>query len=482
MTNRQRRPSAATPMSTWRLLVLLVGCGDVGGDTAGREVEGTASDTGGSGGPTSAASFGDPSDSSGTATTAATDDGAGVDTGVATDDTGDAPPARDAYRWYPALDKASIPFHAGAGPWGEARPIQEAAEPVVADEVTVASCDEFIAEMLLGAREITIGADIDCNGAVVDGNVSDVDVVIPPGTILRSFVLGSYLAGHTTSRLRFRGPTVGQHSGGQLHHVMWLAAPFDTIFDGIDCTGPGVIDGAQQAAILYNGPAGERTAITNVRGAAGSYFFIGTISDLVVTGSSFSSSIEPRGDSGQEGWVFRVIGAPGPTGNVFYDNDLRGTRYHKLRFHPSGTTGYAWVSDNNLVDMNEARILTVSQRLVSDPKGYYAGFWVERNEVWTDTNDPVHAGPDFSSDSAAYVRFEANVLHSDELTSDESLGIQDGSEAEPESPPGYPNVAIPDEQQDWSRAGNQFGAMQPAPAWRASTPGDPTQIVWDLGD
>lgn len=382
------------------------------------------------------------------------------------------------YTWYTALDKATIPSHAGSGAWGSQRSIAEAAAPVPLTSVSVTTCSGFKTEMTTGARTITINADIDCSGSpVVSGNVTDVDVVIPPGRVLRSFYVGQFGSGHTATRLRFRGNTVGSHSGGQLHNIVFYATATDLIFDGIDITGPGVVANGspppnwiQQSALYLERPSGNaRVAITNVRAMVGNYFFLGAVSDLIVTGSSFYSGAEPRQDSGVEGWVFRVLGPASGGTHVFYGNDLRGTRFHKIRFHPDGSTTYAWVSGNYFVDMNEARLLTANSSMVSSPKGYFAAFWVTNNESWTDINDPPNAGPDFASGSAAYVRFSSNVFHSDELTSDASLTVNDIE------------GLIPDGVEDWVKSGNTYGAMAAAPSWKSGTPGDPTGLSWNIG-
>lgn len=386
----------------------------------------------------------------------------------------------DAYTWYTALDKSTIPSHAGAGAWGSQRAIAEAAAPSVSTSVGVSTCADFKTEMLAGARTITIDADVSCVGSpVISGNVTDVDVIIPPGRILRSFYVGQFGSGHVATRLRFRGNTVGSHSGGQLHHISFFADTADVIFDGIDITGPGVIanaspppDWIQQHAVILQGTSNSRMAFTNVRGMAGNYFFIGVISDLIVTGSSFFTAEEPRQTSGVEGWVFRVIGPASGGTHVFYGNDFRGRRFHKLRFHPDGSTSYLWIANNYFVDVFEGRLLTANSALVSDPKGYFAGLWAVSNQSWADINlaSGDTAGNDFSSGSAAYVRFTDNAFNSDDITSDALTPISDIE------------GLIPNGSEDWVKSGQTFAAFVSAPAWKTGTPGDPTGLTWDLGE
>lgn len=386
----------------------------------------------------------------------------------------------DAYVWYPDLDLNDIPFHTASGDWGPQYTVAEATAPSTTTAVTVTTWSGFQSAMLAGSRQITIGADIDGSMGLIDGNVTDVDVIIPSGRILRSFNVNRFNNGQTCTRLRFRGPTVGTHSGGQLHNVIFYGQPTsDLIFDGIDITGPGVVangspppDWVQQSAIrIGTSGEGERVAITNCRCMVGNYFFIGDVKDLIVTGSSFYSGAEPRQSSGVEGWVFRVIGPPDGGAHIFYNNDLRGTRFHKLRFHPDGSTTYCWIDSNYLVDMNEGRLLACSSALVSSPKGYYAGLWATNNECWTDINDTANAGPEFSSGSSAYVRFENNLFRSDELTGDGSLGISDVE------------GLIPNGDEDWLKTANTFSAgTAVAPSWKTGTPGDPTGLTWDIGE
>jgi hypothetical protein len=160
---------------------------------------------------------------------------------------------------------------------------------------------------------------------------------------------------------------------------------------------------------------------------------------------------------------------------VFWNNDLRGSRFHKLRFHPDGTESRAWIGGGYMVDMNEARLMTVSQTLVTAPKGYMRALVVDGVQCWTDINDPPNAGPDFSSNSAAYVRFRNLTFRSDELTSNASLGISDGGNG------GAPDVPIPDGLENWDKVNNTFLPASAEPAWFPATPGSPLSLNWNIG-
>lgn len=388
------------------------------------------------------------------------------------------------YSIYPNFDKAVVPWHVASGAWGPQRAVPEVASPVTTTEVTVTTWTDFLTHMLLGSRIINVTANINGAGAVIDGDVIDVWVKIASGVTLRSFNIGSYLSGQVATRLWITGPTQNVHSGGTLHNVNWSANPTDVLLDGIDITGPGVEpnpspppDWTQQSAIQIGaGAEGRRFAINKCRVMAGNYGFIGVVADMICTATSFYTGAEPRFSSGTEAWNIRLVGAPGDSDSYFYDCDFRGTRYHKLRVHPNGTDGRVFIKNCYFVDMYEARLMTVNQDMVTAPKGYLRALIAEDIECWTDLGDPP-GGPDFSSNSAAYVRFTRITMHSDELTSNTSLGISDVGGST-----GLPNIAIPDGEEDWVKdPANVFLPMAAAPSYKSTTPGSPEGLTWDIG-
>lgn len=371
------------------------------------------------------------------------------------------------YTWYSLLDKATIPPHAGAGNWGSQYSVQEAIAPTAPTAVTVTTFGEFQSAVQAGARTITIGANINGGGANITGNLSDIDIIIPPGRLLRSVAFGSFGTPYSLNRVRFRGNTVGTRTGGQIHNMYFICqtAMNDIIFDGIDITGSGLSGGQRPAAINFEWNIANRVALINCRGASGSDFFTAGVSNLVVTGCSIYSGLLPyAAPSGlhREAWAFRV----GPTSqstpglHVFYHNDIRTNRYHCIRMHPDPLGGYAWVSSNNFANQQEGNVLTAHAAMSTDADGEFNGFWALSNDVWMNT--PIQNFTDFSSqETANYVRFLNNNFRSNILTNESQLLISGAG--------------------DVLRSGNTFSGAASSPAWKSTTPGDPSGLTWDLG-
>jgi len=389
------------------------------------------------------------------------------------------------YTWFPSLDKNTIPWHVAAGAWGPRLLVQEASAPTGTTPVTVTTFADFRSAVLAGARTITIGADISgANGSIfgshINGSWNDVDIIIPPGRILRSFAMGDGGgAGTTVNRMRFRGNTVGSHSGGQLHNVTLWGAHNDIIFDGIDITGPGVWDGDQVSAFNVSN-TGNRIAVTRCRIAAGCYAFIGNGSNMIVTGCSVSASRQPRQASGFEGWGFRLTDAA-DGGVIFFGNHIRSTRYHKIRCHPTSTTGYLYIKDNWFwcIGRDEEVSAAVDNQLVAVdanltdamPKGWMAGMWFEGNEIWARGNGNSLKSGSTDSDGTnpviaawcPYVRSSGNTFHSESTAyANDASFVTTGST-------------------DVLKSGNTYSAYATPTVWKSTTPGNPEGLNWDIG-
>jgi hypothetical protein len=358
------------------------------------------------------------------------------------------------YIWYDSLAKDSIPPHAGAGAYGAQRTVQEAVAPTAPTSVGVTTFAEFESAVLAGGRTITINADIDGNGAGIEGNIADIDVIIPSGRLLRSFFLGG--GSHTVNRVRFRGPTIGGYSGGQLHNLkIYGSTGSDLILDSIGCTGAGVVGSDHHGAILvqFTGVF-SRGAIQHCRIMSGSEAYLGDISDLVVCGNNIScgASADPRPGPGAEAWGFRITNNSAGL-HVFYENQIRGTRYSKIRAHPSGSDRYLWVDSNKFVDRVESSILWVDAD-AGGGNGDLAGLWMTNNETWATGGSAW-----WESANSIYVRFLNNTFHSDTFTSDANLIITGASDSDED--------------------GNVYGGLTADPSWDG--PGDPETLDWDIG-
>jgi hypothetical protein len=358
----------------------------------------------------------------------------------------------DPYTWYPSLDKDTVPFHAGAGDWGPQYTIQEAAAPVPTTSVSVATWGEFETAVLAGSRTITLTANISGSESMIDGSTADLDIN------LNGFRLRSFRFSGTSERVRIRGgATIGTHyPGSQLHNVWFFNGSHDIILDGIDLTGPARIGSPLDASTAFSlgGALGSRSrlAVTRCRVMAGCEGYIGECDDTIVTGCSFYTGAETPRPVEDEAWAWRLSGGVG--GHIFYDNDIRGVRFHRIRMHPDGSSTYLWIDSNVFVDRVESRILTCDASMVTSPVGDLAGFWATNNETWA-----TGGSPSWYSTDSAYVNFSNNTFHSDTFTSDANLTAS-----------GYTTFV---------RAGNTFGALTADPSWGG--PGDPTGLTWDLG-
>lgn len=362
------------------------------------------------------------------------------------------PAGGDAYEWYPSLDLNDIPFHTASGDYGSQLAIQTPAAPVTTSQTSVSTWAAFETAALTPGTEITVTASIDGTGNNVSGSMTDIDVIINSGVVVKVGFLGTFGSGHTFTRVRFRGPTVGVHSGGQMHNTTFFGATSDIIFDGLDLSGGGA---SKEAAIgTTTTLTNTKWAIVNCRGHSGNHFYLGNVSHLVAAGNAIYSGADtttvPPDD---EAWVFRHADGVGPI--VHYDNDYRNDRFHNIRAHtPSGatTSGYIWIKNNVLVDLTEARIFW-NVRANGGALGTWEASWFLNNTIYAEDNSPTLA-PDITvSANVAYTRIQENTFYGDFTSGNISSSATDSVVSD-----------------------NTFNGSTSAPAYGG--PGDPTGIDW----
>lgn len=361
-------------------------------------------------------------------------------------------PGGDAYPLYPSLDLSTIPFHVGSGGWGAQEVVTAPTAPTVSTSVSVSTWAAFESACLAGARTITVTASISGVGNPISGSSSDLDIIVNPGVVINTPIFGRFGMGDTNSRIRFRGPTLGTYSGGQIHHLRLYALSTDIHIDGIGLTGSGP---SKEVGIeLHGGLNNQRIAITNCRAHTGNAFYLGNAGNLVVAGCSMFSGADPLPvPPNDEGWNFRCTEGLGPV--VFYDNDLRGNRFHNIRVHPSSSavnSGLAWVSNNLFVDLEQARIFWTGRASVSDA-GNWVGSWFLNNTIYAEDEHPV-LDPDVEIRNCPYGRVQNNTFYGDFTAG----GINTSTVAD---------VVV---------SGNTFNASAAAPAWTRA--GDPTGLDW----
>jgi len=358
-------------------------------------------------------------------------------------------PVAEPYPWYPALDLARIPFHTGAGPWGPRAAIAAPAPPFTTRTVRVTSAAEFALEARVPQTRITLAAQY-IGPVVVLGDVSDLDIVVPPGHRVAQLTIGRVSPPSTTHRVRVRGTTPGAHSGGLIGRLTFgsMAAISDIIIDGVDLNG----DDGNGGNLLWDfvRPA-ERVAVVNIRGHG-----VGPASlhpggvNIVIAGNRIMSGARSREANGYpEAWGIR-----GGDRLVVYDNRIDGTRYHRVRLHPlPGPPQYAWVANNTFVEPHEARIFSVFA-LPGAPSNRFAGAWAVCNRVYAHS---TCMSPSFDAMHANYAMLTSNVFFG-------SITQAFQSAQQAAHGPGRDYLT-----------GNTFSAWQAPPAWQA--PGDPTTTV-----
>jgi hypothetical protein len=365
-------------------------------------------------------------------------------------DTEDCPApgaATEPYRWYPKLDLARIPFHHSDGPWGPRAPIKAPAPPVTHRSVRITSAPQLVAEAKVPGTQITIDADY-IGHAVLFGNVSDIDIVVPPGRTISQLWVGSYNPRSTTQRVRIRGTTPGMHSGGRLGRIIFYSNPAtDLIIDGVDLNGE---DGEGGNLLLQFQMSAERVAVVNVRGHAVGPAHLGGGTDMVFAGNRIMSGARERQINGYpEGWGIRAGGRI-----VVYDNRIEGTRYHRVRVHPGEAKRpeYAWVANNTFVDRHEARIFD-AQEVTGKRSHTYAGVWVICNRVYAHS---TCISPSFDAGHADYAKLTSNNFFG-------SFTAAARRQTQASHGPGRDYLS-----------GNTVALWQAPPAWEA--PGDPASV------
>jgi hypothetical protein len=353
-------------------------------------------------------------------------------------------PITEPYPWFPALDMARIPFHAGSGDFGPQAVLSFPVAPVTTRSVTVHSAAELVSEALIPGTEIIIGTSF-ADQAVIFGDVTDLDIIVPRGRFTADIIFGSYSPQSTTARVRVRGPTPLSHSGGRVGSLVFSSDPTsDVIIDGVDLNGE---DQQGGGPLYYFSRPTDRVAIVNVRGRATGFGSLHVETrDLVVAGSNILTGARTRSQNGiVEGWGMR-----GGDRVVVFRNYMEGSRYHRVRVHPvDDTTQYTWIAENVFVDPNEARIVSAFDIGASTPGTLYDGIWAQCNLVYAHSTCIT---PSFDAPSAAYAQFTHNALFGS-ITQAQQTAVEDANPGHDyltettfspwESPPAYPSPGDP---------------------------------------
>jgi hypothetical protein len=352
-------------------------------------------------------------------------------------------PAADArvtegYRWYPTLDLARIPFHTASGPWGPRAPIIAPEAPETRRTARVTSATQLAAEALIPGTRILIDADY-IGPAVIFGDVTDVDIVVPRGRTLAKLIIGRYTPPSATRRVRIRGTTPGVHSGGVVGQINFASNPAtDLIIDGLDLNGD---DGQGGGILLHFVWPPERVAVVNNRGhGVGSASIMGDGNDIVFAGNRILSGVRSREINGYlDGWGLR-----GGSRIVVYDNRIEGTRYHRVRVHPGAKRPqYAWVANNIFVDPNEARIFGAWR--TDNSQHRFSGVWAVCNRIYAHS---TCMSASFEAQDVDYAMLTSNSFFGS-FTAESQRALQ----------------ALHGPGRDYV-SGNTFSRWQPPPPWQ----------------
>ena len=293
-----------------------------------------------------------------------------------------AAPSSDPYTWYPALDLSTIPFHVGSGVWGPQRPVVAPSAPTgTMTDVTVTNSAELQAQIFTPNRRITISGNIDGSLIFDSGDITDVDIIVPPGSRLGQPTFGSFGTPITVTRLRIRGPTVGTYSGGQVHQMDWsdFSTGSDFIVDGVALSGDAANCAFSRAPV-------SRVAVVNCIISSGCYAISSTSTDMVVAGCTILSgqnlSLQGTGDEEAYGWR---MNRECQGYQIMFNCDDRSTptrttsSHARVRCHPNPGLDYVYISNNRFVERVE-NWLFICDAIFGTGTGIARGVWYQNNE------------------------------------------------------------------------------------------------------
>ena len=343
---------------------------------------------------------------------------------------------------YPALDMSTIPFHVASGPYGARLPFQTAATPAITRSVNASTLGELQAALSVPGTRVTITADI-LGGNVALTSATDVEIVLPFGRLLRGVTFGTY--GVTVwNRVRFVKAS-GNTIGGQIHQFLLTGSTAaDWIVDGLQISGGNGVDPAVYPALTvgFNRGAVLRNRIIGANAAFG---YGGT--HFLVAGNSVLHDANNTNNSGD--WGFRN-NAKGP--HIYVDNDIRGSRFAKIRFHPAAGAGqyYIYAANNTLVDRVENRSMDFNDTESSVPYQDINGAWILNNRFYVNGGLLMLMGRNDGSPTANYVRANGNTVFG------ATSGVNTGGAANGDASGNSYNAA-PGGDPAWGAAGDPSG-------------------------
>lgn len=291
----------------------------------------------------------------------------------------------------------------------------------------------------------------------VSVSANDVDVVIEPQAAIGSLEVGTFSM-PMVSRVRVRGPTSGQRSGGRLGQLRLRDGVSDVIVDGVDLNGASSFGNAAEENQAFRVANCNRLAVLNVRAIAAGFIWLGGARQVVIANSNFYHGGATRAASGYaEGWGVRNVGGP----LTIVDSRIQGTRYHNLRAQSDGSTQeLLYVTRTTFVAMAEGRTAWLWNNLGNGPfRG--EGAILENNDIYSYSASSCNFGPEIGAPDVEYSRVRNNRFFGGGTAVNSQAQLNAAAA-------GYTGS------HDWS-VGNTFASL-PAqlPAWVG--PGDPTMV------
>lgn len=356
---------------------------------------------------------------------------------------------------YPGLGLNEIPWHTGSGAWGPRVQIELPALPATTRAVTVNSPSAFNTEASRSGTQITIGASWS-EGVMVAISASNVDVIIPPGVSIGAIEIGVWPRQTPLSRIRIRGPVIGQHSGGRMGQFRAGGNIYsDITIDGIDMNGASGLGGGETNQAFRLG-AIERFAVRNTRAIAAGYIWLGEARHVVIVNSNFYHGASTRSNVGYgEGWGIRNTAGP----MTIIDSRIEGTRYVNLRSQSvGGAEELLYVRGTTFVAVHEGRNAWLWNNLNQGP--WYGQAAVIENSRFYSFGNPGGCtyGHEINTNNVNYSRISDSAFYSGGNSNFTQNYLNSNFDV---------------------NSGNTFHSLAAVPGWVG--PGDPKQIPLPSG-
>lgn len=354
----------------------------------------------------------------------------------------------NAYSWYPRLDKSIVPFSV----------TEPAAPNGPFTNVTAANATELATHLYTPGNVITLTGDIAATTFDAD-DIEDVTIIVPPGIFWDSPVLAP---SHAVNRLYIRGSIAGSYSGGHIHQLRIFAGTGGTgvVVDGLDITGI-----SSQFCFIFGDNTLDAGCLINCKIHAGGFAIVSTCGNVLFAGNSILTGSDLAFDPVNHDEAYGIRCYYQTNNNILlFENDIRSnpgrTEWSHARFrcHPDTGIGNVWINSNTFVERVENWIAWVDGASGGPDGAPAITTYFENNLVVSDSTGiagsasvPKLTGSDQID---AYIR--NNTFQSNDFVDDTSIFMAGTNST--------------------TKSGNTYSALGSDPAWRSTTPGDPSTL------